>query len=152
VLRPGGVLIIRIPNGECFRWAVTRMRTLPWPLTNWLRATLAWNNLLAFPYLYGYSVRTVDRLLRSYGFTPVAVHGDTLMQLGDQQTKTWALVEESMLKSFCRFTAMIEKCFPPSQMKLVPWLDVYYQLALPSETADQSYLNISPVCAVPRSA
>ncbi len=145
LLRPGGMLILRIPNGECFRWSVAQMRTLPGPLTTWLRATLAWNNLLAFPYLFGYSRRTIDYLLTSYGFTQIAVRGDTLIQLADQQTKPWAIVEESLVKSLCAVATTIEQYRPQSQMQMAPWLDVYYRQALVTETVEQPDLNVSPL-------
>lgn len=144
ILRPGGILVIRIPNGECFRWAARRLYTLPWPLAGWLRAGLAWNNLLAFPYLYGYSVRTLDRLLRGYGFTRIATQYDTLMPLADQHTKAWAVIEERILKYLCVLAAHIEKVCLETPIQTVPWLDVYYQLAgssemipLPSEDTSQ---------------
>src|SRR6266849_6387859 len=67
-LRPGAVLAVSVLNGECFRWDAAWMRRLPHPLGGWLRAAIAWNNLLAFPYLHGYSVRTLDWLLACHGF------------------------------------------------------------------------------------
>lgn len=141
ILQPDGLLVIRIPNGECFRWAVTQLRTLPRPGSHWLLATLAWNNLLAFPYLYGYSVRTLDRLLRGYGFTRVAVQYDTLMLLADRHTKRWATVEERLLKSLCMFAARIEQLRAANPTRIVPWLDIYYQLPLPQETVVQPLVS-----------
>lgn len=153
MLRPGGVLVIRVPNGECFRWAVTQLRTLPWPWNGWLRATLAWNNLLAFPYLYGYSLPTLDRLLRGYGFSQIAVHYDTLMPLADQHTKAWATGEERVLKSLCALAVQIEKLYPARYGQTVPWLDVYYQLicqsekVAPSTVTDEQSVMI-PLCQI----
>ncbi|HEU4754922.1 MAG TPA: methyltransferase domain-containing protein, partial [Armatimonadota bacterium] len=90
LLRPGGLLALRVPNGECFRLATRRMRQLPKPAAGWLRALLAWNNLLAFPYLYGYSVRTLDWLLSWPGFRRVDRRADTLCRLSDELTRPWA--------------------------------------------------------------
>jgi hypothetical protein len=40
-LRPDGLLVLRVPNGECFRRATAWMRRLPHPLGGWLRAAIA---------------------------------------------------------------------------------------------------------------
>jgi SAM-dependent methyltransferase len=130
LLRPGGVLAVRVPNGECFRLAVARMHKLPRPLAGWLRAALAWNNLLAFPYLHGYSLRTLDWLLLHYGFTRVAAQPDTLPRLADARTKRWAAQEERALKLLCSLTARLAAPRPTSPVQIAPWFDVYYRQAL----------------------
>jgi SAM-dependent methyltransferase len=122
-LRPGGVLALRVPNGDCFRLLSGASRRLPRPLAGWLRAAMAWNNLLAFPYLYGYSLRTLDRLLSRHGMARVAASPDILPRLADDHTKTWAAWEERALKLLFRLAA-----FPPRRLSLAPWLDVYYRL------------------------
>jgi hypothetical protein len=144
------MLVIRVPNGECFRWAVTQLRRLRWPWAGWLRAILAWNNLLAFPYLYGYSVRTLDRLLRGFGFARRAAHYDTLMPLADQHTKAWATVEEHFLKSVCGLAASVEKLHLSPYAQTIPWLDIYYQLAGASEGLAQSLISTAHAVPVRR--
>ena len=150
LLKPGGLLVIRVPNGECFRWATAQLRSLPRPLTGWLRVILAWNNLLAFPYLYGYSVRTLNRLLSGYGFTPIAAQYDTLMPLADQHTKAWATIEERLLKYLCVLAARIEQLRPANPIRIVPWVDVYYRLACSSETIAQPLVNMPQSVTTPR--
>jgi len=150
LLKPGGLLVIRVPNGECFRWATARLRSLPRPFTGWLRAILAWNNLLAFPYLYGYSVRTLNRLLRAYGFTPIAAQYDTLMPLADRHTKVWAMIEERLLKYLCALAARIEQLRPANPIHIVPWVDVYYQLSSSGETVTEPLLKTRQSVTLPR--
>ncbi|HVW87644.1 MAG TPA: methyltransferase domain-containing protein, partial [Bryobacteraceae bacterium] len=55
-LRRHGLLVIRVPNALFYR----RRRSDT--------AALAWNNLLGFPYLYGYTADHVSRLARRWGF------------------------------------------------------------------------------------
>jgi hypothetical protein len=57
LLRTHGSLVVRVPN---FAWY--QRGDLP---------SLAWNNLLGFPYLVGYTPRTLTSLVSRYGFAPV---------------------------------------------------------------------------------
>jgi SAM-dependent methyltransferase len=142
LLRPGGVLVIRVPNGKCFRWGIKQIHRAPQRVAEWLRVALAWNNLLAFPYLYGYSMRTLDRLVNRCGFTRIAVHPDMLMPLADRQTKPWAVWEERFFKGVHRMIAQIESFLPASHMTTAPWLDTYYRFTILSETSPQLRLNV----------
>jgi len=129
ILRPGGLLVVRGPNGACFRLAVDLTRRLRQPMNRWLQAAMAWNNLLTFPYLYGYSVRPLDRLLGRYGLQRVATRPDTLVQLADAQTKTWAVWEERLLKWMCRLVFRGESLSSPGTLITAPWVDVYYRFS-----------------------
>ncbi len=131
LLRPGGLLAIRVPNGACFQEAAVQLRRfrhsrrrLP---ASGLLCALAWNNLLAFPYLYGYPVPTLDRLFSRYGLRRVHARGDTLVPLGDAQTRPWAIWEERIVKAICRLAARLEALRPQSRFTLAPWLDGFYQ-------------------------
>ena len=129
LLRPGGILAIRTPNGQCFRYAISWMRRWPSFLGVWLRAALAWNNMLAFPYMYGYSLRPLDFLLAQHGFARIGEQADVLPQLADDHTKDWAAQEERWLKQLWLLTV---KCLPfrsTKRLAFAPWIDVYYRRA-----------------------
>jgi SAM-dependent methyltransferase len=126
LLRPGGILAVRVPNGEGFRRAVDWQRRLPRPFSGVVRAAMAWNNLLAFPYLDGYSERTLDRLLTRYGMRRLAVVPDVLARLADAQTKTWAAWEERALKRAWQMAARLDATRPGRTGTLAPWFDAYY--------------------------
>lgn len=83
---------------------------------------LAWNNLLGFPYLYGYTPRTLERLLASHGFATLDVRPDTLVRLSDEATRAWAAVEERVAKLACRVTWTLGG---RRGVEHAPWLDVY---------------------------
>jgi SAM-dependent methyltransferase len=121
LLRPGGLLAVRFPNGACWARASRWLHRAPRPLRGPLRASLAWNNLLAFPYLFGWAAPTLDRLLAGYGFERLALQPDVLVRLADETTKPWAHLEERVLKAAWRAAGAID----PS---LAPWCDAYYRL------------------------
>jgi SAM-dependent methyltransferase len=127
-LRPGGLLVLRVPNGACFRALAAWNRRLPRPLGGWLRAAMAWNNLLAFPYLYGYSVRTLDWLLAWHGLERVAVDPDVLPRLSDGETRAWAAWEEAAIKRSWRAAVRLSLALTSRAATLVPWFDAYYRL------------------------
>ena len=127
LLRPGGLLALRFPNGACFRRATSWMRRWPGALQGALRASLAWNNLLGFPYLVGYSAPTLDRLLGPYGFERVDFRADVLVRLADAQTKTWATWEERSLKTLWHVASAADLA-EPRGAAIAPWCDAYYRL------------------------
>jgi SAM-dependent methyltransferase len=119
-LRPGGLLVIRVPSGAAFRGAMRVRSVLPFDAP--LMAALAWNNLLGFPYLYGYAADTLDRLLSACGFARRGVRPDTLVRLADKDSKPWAAWEERIVKSLWGSAAWVDH-------RIAPWLDAYYRRA-----------------------
>lgn len=118
-LRPGGVLALRVPNGAAFRRAMGWLHRLPRPLRRPLLAAMAWNNLLTFPYLHGYSVETLTDLTGEFGWRPLAVEADTLTRLADAHTTPWGAWEERIVKAAWRGIAA-------GDVDLAPWLDLYF--------------------------
>jgi hypothetical protein len=80
---------------------------------------LAQNNLLAFPYRHGFTVRALTRLLDEQGFQLHHVHGDVLVPIADEWTKPWARVEETLIKGAMAAVARRDGA------RRAPWLDVY---------------------------
>ena len=102
LLEPGGVLAIRVPNGGCYaKWRVRRGGT----------RLLAHNNLLTFPYRFGFTKHSLRRLLESVGFSVDRIVRDNLVPTADEWTKGWARVEERVVKPLTRLSS--------------PWFEVY---------------------------
>jgi SAM-dependent methyltransferase len=120
-LRPGGLLAIRVPNGAAFRAAAHAVAALPAATRPPLLAAMAWNNLLTFPYLQGYTVASLDRLLAEIGARRVALDADVLTRLADAQNTAWAAAEERALKLGWR---AIGRLAP----RRAPWFDAYYRI------------------------
>jgi 2-polyprenyl-3-methyl-5-hydroxy-6-metoxy-1,4-benzoquinol methylase len=111
-LPAGGLLAVRVPNGDCYRRWRARLHGPAAPLA---RAVLAHNNLLAFPYRHGFTVAALRRLLATAGFTIERVYGDPLVPTADRWTRRWARAEERVVKVALR-------ALPTAHM---PWLEVY---------------------------
>ena len=111
LLAEGGVLALRVPNGACYaRWRghATGSRS---PIRAFAVALLAQNNLLTFPYRFGFTPRSLTRLLFECGFAVRRVVGDVLVPTADEWTRPWARLEERALKRLTR--------------PWMPWFEVY---------------------------
>jgi SAM-dependent methyltransferase len=116
LLQPGGVFVVRVPNGEFY--AALR-RGMHRPLSGALaRLALAHNNLLTFPYRYGFTIRSLTGLLERVGFTIRRVEGDVLVPIADQWTRPWASLEERMVKLALGVAAR-------RKPQWAPWIEVY---------------------------
>ena len=118
LLRPDGVFVVRVPNGELY---ASLRRLVTKPVSGALaRLALAHNNLLTFPYRYGFTVRSLTRLLDRVGFRVTHVEGDVLVPIADEWTRRWASVEERVVKLALGLAA---RRSPP----WAPWIEVYAQ-------------------------
>ncbi len=108
LVRPGGLIALRVPNGACY--AALRGRAGPLG-----RTLLAWNNLASFPYRHGFTPSSLAHLLDQHGFRIVQQHAEVLVSISSSHTRGWARREERIAKR-----AM--KLLP---RRLAPWLELY---------------------------
>jgi SAM-dependent methyltransferase len=111
-LKPGGLLAIRVPNGAFYR----RMRR--GALRGVRRAILAHNNLLTFPYRWGFTPASLGALLGGAGFREAGAVGDVLVPTTDEWTRGWAAIEEWMVKAAMRLPGL-------KNTHDSPWFEIY---------------------------
>ena len=116
LLRPGGVLAIRVPNGGFYAAFRRRLGGTTGPVAT---AVLAHNNLLGFPYRHGFTVGALTRLLETFGFEIVSTYGDTLVPIADRWTRRWGAVEERAVKGVLKAVARI------GGAERAPWFEIY---------------------------
>lgn len=117
LLAPGGVLAVRVPNGGFY--ARVRRRVERRALAGrFAVAALAHNNLLSFPYRWGFDPRSLIRLLAQAGLEATHIRGDVLVPIADEWTKRWARVEERVVKRSLLLSARHDP-------RRAPWFEVY---------------------------
>src|SRR5258708_26877459 len=88
-------MVSRVPNGAFYRKWARRSGAIA-------RALLAHNNLLTFPYRWGFTPDSLRALLTASGFNTVSVIVDALVPTADPSTRRWARIKERLLKRLIR--------------------------------------------------
>jgi SAM-dependent methyltransferase len=113
LLRPGGVLAIRVPNGAAYAAWRARLGGHG-PMRRIASAVMAHNNLLTFPYRFGFTPHALAELLRDAGLEVERVVFDSLVPTADEWTRRWARVEERLLRPLTRVSK--------------PWFEIYARI------------------------
>jgi SAM-dependent methyltransferase len=147
LLRNGGLLVLRVPNGACFAWSLGLRRHLPKRLRRAVDVAMACSNLLTFPYLYGYSADQLQRLTEPYGFRLAASVPDQVVSAPAGQLAWWALVEERMVNAMFGIMATVWPDEQSRRYRSAPWLDCVFERACtdPEKAAQKISLGVIPV-------
>ena len=121
-VKPGGLLVIRIPNGEFKRYCLRMLKHVGSDLAEQIRCSQAYNNFMTFPYLTGYTRASIKGLLEQFGFATISISGDTILRLADADTKQSAVEEEQRFKSLILSRA--RQTFYDRRRWIYPWMDV----------------------------
>lgn len=119
LLRPGGVLAVRVPNGAFYTALRPALADGDGVRRAAAVALLAQNNLLTFPYRWGFSPNALTKLLEQSGLSVSRVRGDVLVPTADEWTRAWARVEEAVIKR------LITSALALGEDERAPWFEVY---------------------------
>jgi SAM-dependent methyltransferase len=118
LLKAGGQLVIRVPNGAfesaCLDLAKRDLQSV--------RTAQAYNNFLTFPYLCGYTPGSITALLARHGFNVTSLHGDVIVPLAGSDTKPCAIEEEVRYKRLVH--RLCTRWLTRTGEFLYPWMDV----------------------------
>jgi hypothetical protein len=112
------MLAVRVPNGACYAAMRPLLHT---PLAPMAREWLAQNNLLGFPYRFGFTPRSLARLVERMGFRVEHIASDVLVPIADRWTRPWASFEERVAKRGMAALALLSR----GERKLAPWFELY---------------------------
>ncbi|HEX4936045.1 MAG TPA: hypothetical protein VFV33_22850, partial [Gemmatimonadaceae bacterium] len=102
------------PNGGFYAALRPLLHT---PLAAAARLLLAHNNLLGFPYRFGFTPASLGLLASRSGLAVHGVFGDTLVPIADEWTRPWAAMEERAVK---RVLSLATKLGAGA-----PWFELY---------------------------
>ena len=130
IVKPGGVLVVRTPNGLLYSVAQKLLadRERNSGLAESLKEAMAYNNLLGFPYQYGYSAATLERLIEPFGFKPDGKLNSELITLPLPEKPNWVETQEQAVNSELRSIARAVQRNGEDTL-LGPWIEVWFRRA-----------------------
>ncbi len=128
ILKQGGPLVVRTPNGLFYETceALLDDGSLRNGAAEFLKNAMAYNNLLGFPYLYGYSGATLERLIEQFGFRREGMLNSELITLPLPQNPEWVEEEERAINEEVRMLA--RSVLANRQGTLAgPWIEAWFR-------------------------
>lgn len=120
VLRPGGLLVVRLPNGRYEEATLEGDRRGGIGERRLIGRAL--NNFLTFPYLNGFTPESFAQLAEEVGFRIEEVRGDTLVPLAGPHWTDTLVAEESEIKE--RMRRLFDRTERLTGRVAHPWFDV----------------------------
>jgi SAM-dependent methyltransferase len=128
VLKPDGLLTVRTPNG-LFYALCEALLTEQEPgsgAAEFLLEAMGYNNLLGFPYLYGYSGATLERLIKQFGFRCNGMLNSELITLPLPENPDWVEKEERAITDEVRMLA--QSVLANREGTLAgPWIEAWFR-------------------------
>ena len=128
IVKSNGILVVRTPNGLFYSICQKLLRDpeLQSGTKEFLVEALGYNNLLGFPYLYGHSRATLERLIEPYGFSFSGVLNSELLTLPLPQNPSWVEQEERAINTEMRLLAN-SLIADNSGAVAGPWIELWFR-------------------------
>jgi hypothetical protein len=136
---------LRVPNGACFTWMLRIRSLVPGGLRRLFDVAMACNNLLTFPYLYGYSLGQLKRLTEPYGFRLAVCVPDQVVATPSEHLSGWALAEERTVRGLFRMIAVLWRDDRSERFRSAPWLDCVFERACADGKSEDTKIGLGVV-------
>jgi SAM-dependent methyltransferase len=134
ILKPGGLLTIRTPNGLFYAACLKLLHDpgVDSRAQDFLLRAMGYNNLLGFPYLYGHNRATLERLVKRYGFQLGDALNSELLTFPLPENPFWVEQEERAISSEVRLLAnsVLDR---GSGNLMGPWLECWFRLLVQND-------------------
>lgn len=128
ILKRDGLLVVRTPNGLLYARCQGLLRdgALQPEARQFLIEAIAYNNLLAFPYKYGYSGATLERLIAPFGFRCEGTLNSELITLPLPEDPDWVKQEERTIQEGVELLA--RSVLRSAKGELAgPWIELWFR-------------------------
>jgi 2-polyprenyl-3-methyl-5-hydroxy-6-metoxy-1,4-benzoquinol methylase len=134
ILKPDGVLTVRTPNGLFYALCqkLLAQRDLRSGAAEFLTNAMCYNNLLGFPYLYGYSAASLERLVEQFGFLSAGMLNSELITLPLPESPDWVEQEEREISNEARMLAR-SLLADRDGVLTGPWIEVWFRSGIANQ-------------------
>jgi hypothetical protein len=129
-LRSGGLLTVRTPNGKFYSLCQQLLHddSTGTAEKDFLLRVMGYNNLLGFPYLYGYSSETLTRLISASGFRYEGALNSELLTFPLPEDPDWVRQEERDINKGVRL--LTNSVLADGSGRLIgPWIELWFRAA-----------------------
>lgn len=127
ILKSAGMLVLRTPNGLFYRTCreLLDSGTLEHDAAGFLIDALGYNNLLGFPYLYGYSADRLARCASAAGFRLEGMLNSQLITLPLPDDPDWVEKQERLINTEVKLLA--RSLLEQRGTLIGPWIEVWFR-------------------------
>lgn len=134
ILKPNGLLTVRTPNGLFYAICQKLLseKDLRSRAAEFLTEAMGYNNLLGFPYLYGYSAATLERLMEQFGFRSEGMLNSELITLPLPENPDWVEAEERAISNEVR---MLARSVLSNREGVLtgPWIEMWFRSGIANQ-------------------
>ena len=129
IVKPNGLLVIRTPNGLFYSHCQRLLgdKNLSPRASRFLVEAMAYNNLLGFPYQYGYSGAALRKLVEPFDFRCEGTLNSELLTLPLPEDQQWVIAEERAIQEGVQLLA--HSVLRTQKGELTgPWIELWFRL------------------------
>ena len=128
ILCRDGLLVVRTPNGLFYTLCERLLahEELRSGAAEFLIHAMGYNNLLGFPYLYGHSQDTLERLIQPFGFVRNGTANSELLALPLPENPKWVEEEERIISDEIRMLTGSVLAEPAGPLA-GPWIEMWFR-------------------------